>query len=97
MSNERAIRNVQSAVDFMAESGRHDTMEMSFDDLNGVLGEIDRLRTVENAARRFIAEADSHPRYLAVRTWATPEADPYLNLRSALVSEAQKLSDVPAE
>ena len=49
-----------------------------------VADEIERLRFIEAAARRFVGEADSHARYITVRTWATPEADPYLNLRSAL-------------
>lgn len=53
-------------------------------DLEDCAAEIERLRAIEAAARCFIKEADDYPRYVAVRTWATPEADPYLKLRAAL-------------
>lgn len=46
--------------------------------------EIERLRTIEKAARRFLKEADESPRYVTVRTWATAEADPYQKLRAAV-------------
>lgn len=46
--------------------------------------EIERLRVIETAARRFVQEAEDYPRYAPVKVWATPEADPYLKLRVAL-------------
>jgi hypothetical protein len=52
--------------------------------------EIKRLRLIEAAARRFVKEADESPRYVSVKTWATSEADPYLNLRSALTCQQKE-------
>lgn len=53
-------------------------------EVRAIIADNERLRSIETAARRFVGEANSHPRYITVRTWATAEADPYLNLKSAL-------------
>lgn len=55
---------------------------------NALEDENSRLRAIEIAARRFIKEADENPRYITVKTWATPEADPYLKFRAVLLGRA---------
>lgn len=47
--------------------------------------EVRRLERIEAAAVRFLKEADEHPRYLTVRTWATADADPYRQLRDVVL------------
>lgn len=43
-----------------------------------------RLLTIKDAALRFVKEADDNPRYVTVKTYATPAADPYLKFRATL-------------
>lgn len=56
---------------------------------DALLAEVQRLRVIESAARGFATEADDSPRYIQVRTWATPAADPYLKFRAALKELSQ--------
>lgn len=68
--------------DYLAQIGKNKTSVAAMD---WAAAEIVRLRLIEDAAKRFIKEADTNPRYVSVKTWATPARDPYLNLRTILV------------
>lgn len=59
--------------------------------------EIERLRAIEKAAQRFVREANESPRYVAIKTWATPAADPYIQLLAALGCQQQPKSTTMAQ